>query len=204
MKKISIVFVIVIMAICSKAAQVNWGASGQLYYGTTPMTPAAGYSVTAYLVYLGENATWDSGFSVTSSSSISVGGDVLKSANLNAFGQIAPTGGTALTALTDGVTKIGTDNDTFAYDVSTFGIIFIAKHTSWEEGEFAWLISDAYVFTTTPSQVGASWDGAKTTFEISTKVTNSPATWNFVPVPEPATVGFALAGLALLFRRKRK
>jgi len=208
MKKNIVVIIIAFMAVCLQSAQIQWGASGLMYYNGTAMGNA-NFTVTGYLVYLGgTGATFASDFTVTSATSITLGGDVLKTANNNSLGQMMPTGATALTGLTPGTTLIGKNGDLFQDDVSTFGIIFIAVHKDWDSGEFAWAISDPFVYSQSAPATGGTignWTAGSSTFSYASTIAgNGKNNWNFVTIPEPATTGLALAGLALLFRRKRK
>jgi len=211
MKKNTILLLVATMAICSQAAQINWGSQGQLFFSmlgegsvaTTPvvMNSANGFTVTAYLYFLGgAGADWASDFDVKSPN-IAKDGNVLDSKNANTSAVLV--GGTQPYEVNLGV-PIAPGLPSLVNNTSTFGILFIASNTTWEDGEFAWITSDAFVFSTTPTQTGASWDAGRNAFTYLSQNTGSGAVWNFVPIPEPTTAGLALVGLALLFRRKRK
>jgi len=199
---------IAFFAIFVHGAQINWGNNANAMYSTlvegVPTTPQQmstgnGYTITAYLIYLGESgATWDENFTVTSAAPIPVGGDVLGTKNSNAAGRVSPTSN-PLTGLNLDSTLIGAKGDVFTENVSTFGVLYIATNTGWDDGAFAWHISIPYTYSSTIFQSGAKYTGGQYYIE-----TPSTAMWTFVPIPEPATAGLALAGLALLFRRKRK
>ena len=189
-----------LVALTTQAAQINWGSQGQMYDGTTLMTGANGYSITGYLVYLGTTgADWGS-FSI-STATLSVGGNVVATKAGNAAG------GNLVAALSPFAfangDAIGSGSDVITDESSTFGIAYIATFTDADDNVTTkYLLSDPFVYDTTPSQTGAAWNAGMNTFTYLSQNTGSGSTWT--AIPEPATAGLAIAGLALLFKRRRK
>ena len=196
MKKIIAMLAIASLAVSAQSAQINWGSSGALYNGTQQMTTANGYSTQAYLVYLGTSgSTWvSSGFDPTAP--VAVGGDVLATKTANVAGSIAATVAPHW-IFTPGVTTVG--GDTITDGSSTFGIIFLSSGGAFGT-QVNYLLSNPFVFDTTPAAGQGTWTAGSSTFAYGAPVP-SGSTWT--PVPEPATAALALAGLAMLIRRRK-
>ena len=195
--------VLVFSTLIANAAQINWGSKGLIYDGDTVANSTAGYTVTAYLFYLGDitttptptTPTWSSSIGDLDHLNLTVGGNIYGERNAAAAGNLNPAGDphTVTAATTSGK--------------SVFGILYVLTNTNWDEGEYKWYASNTFVYDesigSTENSNGDKWTGASNTFTHSTLDTAAnKALW--VTVPEPATGAMALAGLALLFRRKRK
>ena len=198
MKKIIAMLAIASLAVSVQSAQINWGASGQLYNGAQVMTSANGYTTQGYLVYLGTlGSTWASaGFDATAP--IAVGGDVLRTAPVNNSALLLPTAA-PYAPFTPGVSTVGVDNDVITDGSSTFGIIFLSSGGAFGATTH-YFLSNPFVFDTTPAAGQGTWTAGTSTFQYAAPVP-SGSTWT--PVPEPATTALALAGLAMLIRRRK-
>ena len=201
MKKITKFFgiALVLSALMVNGAQINWGSKGLVYDGDTVANSAAGYTITAYLFYLGDitttTPTWSSTVADLDHLNLAVGGNIygekVGAAAGNLSATIAPY--TVTTSTTSGK--------------SVFGVLYVLTNTNWDEGEYKWYASNTFVYdesiSSTENANGDKWTGASNTFTHSTLDTaTGKASW--VSVPEPATAGLAIAGLALLFKRRRK
>ena len=197
MKKIIAMLAIASLAVSAQSAQINWGSSGALYNGAQQMSTANGYDSVGYLVYLGTaGATWESsGFDPTAA--ISVGGDVLAGPKADNVAGALAANVAPNWSFTPGVTTVG--GDTITDGVSTFGIIFLSSGGAFGTTTH-YFLSNEFVFDTTPAAGQGTWLAGTSTFTYAAPVP-SGSTWT--PVPEPATAALALAGLAMLIRRRK-
>ena len=187
MKRIVTLSLIALTAIAAQAATIKWGASGTANYGSTLLKSGAS---TAYLVYLGENVSDWSGFSFADDfvGSRLASKDTTTYANIGSNSFIA-TEGSSLGGL-DSVSANLTDKK------SSFGVLF----TTTQGGKDYYYLGDVFTFDTSST----SYNGTTKIFTAtSTAAPSSSATWTEAAVPEPATGALALAGVALLFRRRR-
>ena len=196
MKKTMTIFAVAAMALSARSAQINWGSQGFLFNGAQQMTTANGYSTTAYLVYLGTaGATWEtSGFDATAT--FALGGDVLKTSTANALGSVSQTLSPYLFNWGD---SVGAGSDVMTDQSSTFGIVFLSTGGAFGTDTYYYL-SNVFMVDTTDTTAPGTWATASNTYSYGQAVP-SGSTWT--PVPEPATAALALAGLALLIRRRK-
>ena len=201
MKKTMAMFAVAAMAFSAQSAQINWGSQGALYNGAQMMTTVNGYTTQGYLVYLGPaGSTWVSaGFDPNAP--IALGGDVVRTASANALGQI----GTALspyTGLTPGSTVVGAGPDIFTDGSSTFGIVFMSTGGAFGTDTY-YFLGSPFAFDTTDTTAPGTYASTTSTYTYGQAVP-SGSTWTPVtPIPEPGTAALALAGLALLIRRRK-
>ncbi len=192
MKKL-LILALATMAMSGQAAQINWGSTGALYDGTSQMKTKDGYSTQAYLVYLGTgSATFgDINFST-------IADDAIATKTPNALGTVSATSG-ANPIFTPNTTKIGDTDDVFTYGSSVFGIVYVMSNA----GKYG---SDQYYTTTGPFTLvnsGSSYAAATETTTLVAAVPSGSSWTKIVPVPEPSSAALALAGLALLLKRRR-
>jgi hypothetical protein len=188
MKKIVTLMVLALVAVSASAAQIKWGTTGQLFNDQTAMTTANGYSTTAYLVYLA-GGNWDifdvATFVADTSSALGT-----KTANI--AGVVSPATGNY--AVNVGDTIPGT-TDKIIDGSSTFGILFLSTGGKFGADQYYYQ-SDVYTFDTSASQYDAATEKFTATAAVS-----SGSTWT--AVPEPASAMLALAGVAMLIRRRK-
>ncbi len=189
MKKIVTLMVLALVAVSASAAQIKWGTSGQLFNDQTAMTKANGYSTTAYLVYLA-GGSWDSfdmtAFAADTSSAIGT-----KTANV--LGTVSTTSGFYTFAVGD---TIPGSSDKIVDGSSTFGIVFLSSGTGFGDDKTYYVQSEAYTFDTSSS----NYNVIEETFTATPSVAKG-STWT--AVPEPASAMLALAGVAMLIRRRK-
>ncbi len=186
MKSILAFSLIALTAICSQAATIKWGGTGQAYYGSTRLTSGG----TAYLVYLGENQSNWSGFDYANDFE----GSRLQSKSTAPLGAIGAAN--SFTA-TEGSALGGIDSvsDKLTDGKSSFGVLF----TTTQDGKDYYYLGDVFTFDTT----SGNYNGTTKIFTATSTVSpNASAQWSEA-IPEPATGALALAGVALLFKRRR-
>lgn len=184
------------MALAANGAQVNWGSNGILYNGTERMTTVNGYTTKAYLVYLGEaGSTWGA---IDSSYIDSISSTAVAEKTAAAPGTVAAASGDN-PIFTAGTTLIKNSTDKYTYGVSTFGILFVS--TNSKDGH-AWG-SDTYYMTSDTFTLQNSGDTYTAATETSTFQQAVPSGSSWTAVPEPSTAALALAGLALLLKRRK-
>ncbi len=188
MKKIVTLMVLALVAVSASAAQIKWGTTGQLFNDQTAMTTANGYSTTAYLVYLA-GGNWDS-FDMASFAESPSG--VVAGKKANVMGTISATSGNYSFAIGD---TIAGSTDKIVDGVSTFGIVFLSTGGAFGSDTY-YVQSDVYKFDTGSSNYNAGLE----TLTMQPAVAKG-STWT--AVPEPASAMLALAGVAMLIRRRK-
>ena len=181
--------VLALVAVSASAAQIAWGTTGQLFNGDTAMTKANGYSTTAYLVYLA-GGTWDS-FDMTAFAAAPSG--VVAGKTANALGTVSSTSGNYSFAVGDTITG---STDKIVDGSSTFGIVFLSSGTGFGDDKTYYVQSATYTFDTSSS----NYDVTEETFSAKPSMAKG-TTWT--AVPEPASAMLALAGVAMLIRRRK-
>ena len=187
MKHIASLALIALLATTASAATIKWGASGAAYYGDTLLKNDAS---TAYLVYLGENKSdWTSyNFKTDFEDSR------LQSKAMSALGAA---GSNNQFKVTEGSAIGGIDSleALFADKKSSFGILY----TTTQGGKDYYYLGQVFTFDSTNT---SAYNGTTQTFTAtSTSAPGKTTTWT--PVPEPSTAALALAGLALLLKRRK-
>ncbi len=191
MKKILTIAAVALVAMSVQAAQIAWGLTGQVKFNNT-LVGNGGATFT--LVCLDGIADW-----ATYANDVAAG---------------TATDGIAATKKTNaGSMGIATANPyIYTWDSATdLSAAKVAKGT-----DFAFVVSyndgtDTYfwasdVFTVTDS--GSNWDPTYEKYTMSTTVANAMGTtganWTkAVTIPEPASAMLALAGVAMLIRRRK-
>ena len=194
MKKSIIVILAFIAVTQSHAASVVWGfeEQGRGYFGTAHV----GSTAIGYLVYLGENGTWAN---VDIATLISGTSSSIVDSTTSTSGRLP--GATDSLTLTDWVNN-----------KSTYGFIVIktGQPSDATEASTYYILSDVFLVSTSSSFYDSIMETYSWELSVSAAPNNTTASitgqgWvKVIPVPEPATGAMALAGLALLFRRKRK
>ena len=186
-----------LFAVQSHAATIYWGSTATSYFGFTSL----GGNATAYLVYLGENGSW---------SDVDIG--KILDGTSKSITQGPKTSG--LGRFTDQIDSL--DIKTPLNDgKSTFGFIVFYDGKPGDQTDIAtwYFTSQVFYYDTkdTDYYVGSPTDKFSWNYTIATTGAGNNLTadiekqgWQKYVIPEPATAGLALAGLALLFRRKRK
>lgn len=186
-------FAVLCSAVSIHAIQLQWGAgtgaAGRIYDGNVLMNNANGYTVTSYLIYLGDDATGWGDFN-PAQTPITYAGKVG-----------VPESGVHLPSLSGSNINVDSYNDGKA----TFGVLYIATidgvgNTFFDGTTGAhFYMTDIFVYDTTDAN---RWTAGTTTFAFTEGIpTGTSSAWT--PVPEPATAALALAGLALLIRRRK-
>ena len=184
MKKTFLAFAaLAMMATSASALSFQWATNILKFDGTNLKSDT---SVTAYLVYLGSGVS-----SVESSYSF----DSLPS---GVGTQVDSKAGTAATS------KV---SQKFSFDFGTYGngdsFAMVASYT--KDGETYWNISETVYTLSGIADETSSPDAANFTFNNSTASpsSNVSAGGGWTAVPEPNTAALALAGLALLLKRRK-
>ena len=194
MKKIAILAAFIAAVSAAPAAQLSWGTTGAMFNGTEQMKTASGYTTTAYLLYLGNaDATWESyGFDIktfmTEKDDIAIG-----TKTSTAPGMINANSGNYVVSVGD---TIKNSTDKLVDGGSTFGIVFISSGTGWGDTKEHYFLGEVGTFSTS----SANYTAAIESFKLAPSIP-SGSTWQ--AVPEPSTAMLALAGLALLIKRRR-
>lgn len=196
MKKL-IAMLVAVLAASTQAASFNWGTGTvKASFDGTAFT-TADYTVTAYLVYLADGDT-SSMFTVDYTAPGAINAVVG-----NATAKPATTGSNA----NKGKVK-GKFDDALVANGNTFGMYL--KYTDASGVSWFNFSSDTYTVSGL-STGGEVLDDAVYTFNFDSKteIKNSSQTvsagggWHSIAVPEPSTAALALAGLALLIKRRR-
>ena len=184
------------MAFVANGAQVNWGSNGVLYNGTERMSTVNGYTTKAYLVYLGgAGSTWGT---IDSSYIDSISSTAVAEKTAAAPGTVAAASGDN-PIFTAGTTLIKNSSDAYTYDVSTFGILFVA--TNSKDGH-DWG-SDTYYKTSETFTLKNSGDTYTAATETSTFSQAVPSGSKWTAVPEPSVALMGLLGIGMLIRRRK-
>ena len=182
--------ILALAGVSSFAATVNWGI-GASYFDTTKI---AKNDATAYLVYLGPSSSW-SDYGTDTIVEIAKSGSTENAsakslANGGASGSLEMTVGSTYTLNGTSVT---------APAASNFGLLYV-KGTG----------ADAYYYTGSIYSFSeadtAHYNATLKTYtwkddKVASNSSSSAQGW--VAVPEPSTAALALAGLALLLKRRK-
>lgn len=175
------------LAAYTQASTINWGADSAVYFGTEKVKGG----VTAYLVNLGSSDSWDAIDIAAINDDYEAVVDVKTSAATTSkvVGKTVVTPGEVVggSTLVDGSTY--------------FGQILFYKSGD----ETFYNVGPSYLFDTTTTNPDI-YDGTLETFNWRTTTVGSnsdKAAQGWTAVPEPSTAALALAGLALLLKRRR-
>lgn len=178
----------------ASAAAFQWTATGVTFDGSRLASSSA---VTGYLIFLGNGGSYDSSYSIdtssTASSVLSAVGTEVNSANTTTkAGKLA---GTYSFGFENGEQTNG--------DVFALMLVYAASDATYVN-----LSSQTYTLSGLADDTSAG-DTAAFTFSWSTAAegttsVGSGSGWTQVPVvPEPSTAALALAGLVLLLKRRK-
>ena len=200
MKKILSIAFAAMLCLSANAATVNWGIYGATYFGSTNMKTE---NATGYLVYLGENSSWDDYgtaniVDIVKNGSTDYPSIAVNTKNGQVSNSIGMDAGSSFTF--DSSSKSGT-----APSGSYFGLLYAYTTGSNDQYYFAGSI---YQFSETDTGDGGHYDSDLQTFtwkddKIPTSNDSTGASQGWVAVPEPSTAALALAGLALLLKRRK-
>ena len=181
-------FALLVMAtaISASAAQINWGATGQIKYDSTNVVNAGS---TLMLVFL-DNVTDDWSSYALDVAKGSATDNVVATKNTNA-------GSAALPASSPYIFTFGEANDV-ANKVYVDGAKFAMIATTTQGGQDYYWASDVYEV----SESSSNYNGTSKTYTMSVVAGNTINT-GWQAVPEPSTAALALSGLALLIKRRR-
>ena len=186
MKKI-LIAMLASLAAYTQASTINWGADSAIYFGTEKVKGG----VTAYLVNLGTSDSWSAIDIASINDEYTAVVDVKTSAATTSkvVGKKVVEPGEVV-----GGSKL-VDGSTY------FGQILFYKSGD----ETFYNIGPSYLFDTTITDPDI-YDGTLETFNWRTTTVGSNSdkvAQGWVAVPEPSTAMLALAGLALLIKRRR-
>ncbi len=181
----------------ASAVTFNWNATAVTFEGTK-FNKTTGASVVGYLIYLGgEGSTLSASYALAE-------GDTGESV----ASKIAGKNGTVVTSQT-GTTAVGKLNNNYTFDLGTDysnGDVFAMLISYSKEGKTYFNLSTSQISmanaTSDPpvnpdaANFEFSWSGPKESSTIA-----KGGGWTVVP--EPSTAALALAGLALLLKRRK-
>ena len=191
MKKFLTIAAVALVAMSVQAAQINWGLTGQVKFNNT-LVGNGGATFT--LVCLDGIADWATYANDVAAGTATDGIVATKVTNAGSMG--------LATANPYGFNWADT-TDISAGDIAKgTDFAFVVTHNDGTDTYF-WA-SD--VFTVTDS--GSNWNATNASFTMSTTVASAMGTtgtnWTkAVAVPEPASAMLALAGVAMLIRRRK-
>ena len=193
MKKLMTLMLGMGLAVACSAAQINWGIAGQIKYDGT-LVGNGGATFT--LVYLTDAAAWSSAAVDIASGKDSTGATTVATKTTNAGSMSMQNASPWIYSWADegGATDIGSK---IVAAPSTFAMLV----TTVKDNQTYYWASDTY----TVSDSDANWNGTSATYTMNVTVANAMGTngEKWTAVPEPSTAMLALAGLALLIKRRR-
>ena len=184
MKKLITLTLMAMFAITASAASITW-KSGTIKFGST----SVGANATGYLVFLGTSNL-----------------DSISLADFVAMGSIA-----------DSPTKLSKMNAPLT-DLGSSPVGNYAMYVTYSSGDYTYYSASSTIYTVTQANLNdllnEGVDLADSNFQFGTSTVHDPTVtplssgtigggWYATPVPEPATGALALAGVALLFRRRK-
>ena len=193
MKKLIALLAMVVLAAQSNAAQINWGLTGQIKFENALVGTSG---ATLQLVCLDGITTDWSVYAKTVANGDTA--NVVKTKTTNA-GSMAPANATsspyAFTWAEDGSpTSISTAT-------IADGTLFAMLATTIQDGKSYYWASDVFEV----SESSANYTATSRTYSMNVTVANAMGTNGdkWTAVPEPSTAALALAGLALLLKRRK-
>ena len=191
MKRLLTLAIIATIGIQANGATINWGAA-KSYFGTSSL----GSKATGYLIYLGSaGVTWAD--TTVDYKAIADGTSekylsTKTSSTGKVSGQVSAT--EDVTPVYSGAETIITDGD------SVFGVMLTFVNN--DDGKTYYHLGGTFLFDTTSTTYTAA--NKTFTWTDSAVASNSDvASQGWVAVPEPSSAALALAGLALLLKRRK-
>ncbi len=196
MKKFLTIAFAAALCLSANAATVSWGLTGVTYFGSTNLKTE---NATGYLVYLGDKSSWDDYGTANIVDIVKNGSTDYPSIAVNSKnGQVSSTAqiDTDTSFAFNSSTKIGTAPSgsyfgiLYAYTKGTDQYYFAGSVYQFSDTDTTHYNSDLQTFT---------WKDDK----LPTNTDSTGASQGWVAVPEPSTAALALAGLALLLKRRK-
>ncbi|MBQ2281436.1 MAG: PEP-CTERM sorting domain-containing protein [Kiritimatiellae bacterium] len=188
MKKIVIIAAVALVAMSMQAAQINWGLTGMIKFNNN----LVGSGATLTLVCLDGVTDWETYAKDVAAGKATSGIAATKTSETTSMAiptmkSYAYTWSDEGTDIANAEIKKGTD---FAFVV-----------TVQDAGKSYYWASDAF----TVSDTSSNWNGTKNTYTMSVTVSNAMGSdgSKWTAVPEPASAMLALAGVAMLIRRRK-
>lgn len=184
MKKL-LTLTILIAAVSTQAAQINWGATGQIKFGDALVGNAG---TTLQLVYLGSTTEAWSDYALQVAKGTT--DNVVATKTTNAGSMSIPTASPYIFTFGDA--------DDVNNKVFVDGVKFAMIATTKQDGKDYYWASDVYEV----SESSSNYNGTSKTFTMGVAAASTINT-GWKAVPEPSTAALALAGLALLLKRRK-
>lgn len=188
MKKLLTIVAFCATLAASQAAQINWGLTGAIQFDGTKVG-ANGATLT--LVYLNTGAsTWSADALTIAQGKTTETAETVATKNTN-------NGSQALATASPWAYDWG-DTTTISSSTVKKGSVFAYIATTVQDGKTYYWASDTYTVTDS----GDNWDSTALKYTMSQTAASGPNN-NWKAVPEPSTAALALAGLALLLKRRK-
>ena len=193
MKKLMTLMVALLLVSAASAAQINWGIQGQVKFENTLV---GNEGVTFTLVYLTDATKWSSAAVDLASGNNSLVATSVATKKTNA-------GSMSMQNASPWIyTWAGEGEDTnIGSKVVSAPSIFAMLVTTVQDGKTYYWASDTY----TVSDSDTNWNGTSQTYTMNVLPANAMGAngEKWTAVPEPSTAALALAGLALLLKRRK-
>ena len=193
MKKLITLMVAILLVSTASAAQINWGIQGQVKFDNALV---GNEGATFTLVYLTDASKWSSAAVDVASGNNSQFATSVATKKTNAGSMSMQNASPWIfTWAGDGE---GTD---IKSKVVANPSIFAMLVTTVQDGQTYYWASDTYTVTDS----GDYWSGTSQTFTMNVTPADAMGTNGdkWTAVPEPSTAALALAGLALLLKRRK-
>ena len=205
MKKFALLAITMLMATSSQAISFKWSSNGKVSFGGTEVASLTPNTYTATLIYLGTGSwgtTTITETGLTLDSSTKTTADTLTSIQ----GKTGTIGARSNSTFS-GTFSHALGETTGAYTVAA-GDIFSVMLSYTDSAGQTWynLSADTYTIDSSATDI-STLDAATFSFtdsknEVASGSSVSSGGW-YAAVPEPSTAMLALAGLALLIKRRR-
>lgn len=202
MKKTILTISFCFLAVASHALTFTWASSGQVSFGESLISALDPASYTAHLVYLGTGSAWDISGTAIGENNTDTG---LTTESLYGKTGLAAKNNSKFSGSFQN--NIG-ETTSGGYTVAagdTFGVFL----TYTDSAGVTWynFSSSKYTVPDTATDIttglSGSFDFASTKTELASGKNASAGGGWYAAVPEPSTAMLALAGLALLIKRRR-
>ena len=207
MKKFALLAITMLMATSSQAVSFKWASNGKVTFGGTEVASLTPNTYTALLVNLGAGS-W--GTTTISESGLTLA----QTTKTTADSQTSIQGKTGTLGSKSNSTFSGTFNHAIGSTTGDYtvaaGDVFGVMLTYTDSANKTWYSLSTNTYTLDPAATDISTlSAASFTFtdsknEVDSGSSVSAGGWYTAkPVPEPSTAALALAGLALLLKRRR-